>query len=300
MDNIKPTLTIGIPSLNEYKNLKRLLLEIKKQNLNSARRVDVVIMSDGSNDETKTLKKDNCGLHVKVVTSKNRHGKPYQLNKLFKITHTDLLIVLDADITLTNRLVLASLISASKKNKNALVSGVALPEKPKNQVQKIAYAGVSLWDRIRFSGKHSTLYLCEGSVRCFPKKLYKKIKFPNTSADEAFSYLAAKGLNYGFLSSTKSIVRYHLPENIRDYYLQLRRYLNSENIQTVNFSGQDISKEYDIHYREKLIALFENFKQDPLYTFLYSIFVFFVKITVHLKPARHSSRWLILNSTKRI
>lgn len=300
MDNIKPTLTIGIPALNEYKNLNRLLLEIKKQNLKGVRKVDIAIMSDGSTDETKTLEKNNYGLSVKIYTTRKRYGKPYQVNKLFTICNSDLIVILDADITLSNNRVLSGLISAASINKKALVSGVAIPETPKNLIQKIAYAGVCIWDRIRFSGKHSKLYLCEGSIRCFPKSLYKRLKFPSTSADEAYSYLAAKKLNYGFLSSAKSVVRYHLPENTRDYYLQLRRYLNSKNIQTLNFSEQDINKEYDIHYREKLNALFENFKQDPLYTFLYALFVFFVKITVHLKPARHSSRWLILNSTKKI
>ncbi len=300
MENIKPTLTIGIPALNEYKNLKRLLWDIKKQNLSSVQNYHVAIMSDGSSDKTNKLSKNKFGVKTKVYISKKRHGKPYQLNKLFRLSSTDLLIVLDADISLSHSQVLAGLITSSKKNKKALISGIALPETPKNQVQKIAYVGVSLWDRVRFSGKHSKLYLCEGSIRCFPKSLYKKLVFPNTSADEAYSYLAARKLKYDFISSKHAIVTYHLPETIRDYYLQQRRYLNSKNIQENNFAGQDIDKEYDIHYKEKLVALYHSLLNDPIHTLLYAMFVFVIKITVHLSPAKFSSRWLILSSTKRI
>lgn len=300
MHQKKPTLTIGIPALNEYKNLNRLLLEIKRQNLNNVHGFDVAIMSDGSTDKTKTLERNNFGFSTKIYSSVKRHGKPYQINKLFNLSNSDLVIILDADISLSNNLVLGNLISAYSKNNKALISGVSSPETPVNFIQKIAYAGVNIWDAIRFNGKHSKLYLCEGSIRCFPKDLYKKLNFPNASADEAYSYLAAKKLGFGFVSVDKAIAKYHLPETIKDYYLQQRRYLNSKSIQEDNFFDLDINKEYDIRYQEKLTSLYKNFQYDPVYTLLYVIFVFLIKITVHLYPARHTSRWLILSSTKNI
>lgn len=296
----KPTLTIGIPALNEYQNLCRLLKEIKRQELHNIKKLQIVIMSDGSTDKTRELIKKDFGLDIKIYHSSKRHGKPYQLNKMFKICSSDLIVVLDADISLGSNNVIAHLVSSSNKNKSSLVSGVALPEEPKNFVQRIANVGVSIWDRIRFSRKHSKLYLCEGSVRCFHNELYKKISFPNTSADEAYSYLATKRLGFKFISCQKAIVKYHLPETVRDYYLQLRRYLNSKNIQKNNFPDLNVNTDYDIHYSEKLKSLLKQLVQDPIHTSLYLLFVVLVKATVHISPAKFSSRWIILNSTKKV
>lgn len=293
-----PTVTIGIPAYNEYQNLKSLLIEILSQKSDKFILKEIIILSDGSTDYTKNLKKQFKTLKLKILRSSKRLGKPYRINQLFKIINTDIVIVFDADIHLSNNLVLQNLVSSSLKKKSSMVSGFALPNQPKSVTEQIAYAGVQIWDRIRLNKKQSDMYRCEGSIRAFSKTLYKKITFPSTSADEAFSYINTKSLGGNFIFNQKAVIYYNLPKSIKDYIAQQRRYSNSQNIQQENFSGIKVNSFYSVRKADKFWSTLENFKINPFYTSIYLIVIFLIKISIFINPEKHSSLWKVLSTTK--
>ena len=298
MDRKIKTITIGLPSINEYQNLKNLVPVLLKQKYYKSVLKEVVVLSDGSTDNTKNLAKEIKDKRLKIIVSKNRHGKPYQINKLFARTDSDYIVLLDADIALKSQRTLLNLTKTAISNSKCLVSGLVLPKEPKNFIQKVAYAGVHLWDKLRLSGDHSEMYLCEGSIRCFPKSLYKKLVFPKTSADEAFSYIESLRLGFGFKSCRQALACYTLPKTLGDYYRQQRRYSNSQNIQQNNFKNKNVNQFYSIKTPHKLFSLIQELFANPIYTIAYLIFILFVKISLQVSPAKTSSKWQILKSTK--
>ncbi len=293
-----PTVTIGIPALNEYSNLRRLLPNLLSQDFYKTTLKEIIVMSDGSTDNTKNIHKELKDKRIKIISTKKRYGKAYQINKLFKLAKTNSVIVLDADVKLKNHQSLFSLSKTAFLYPNSLVSGVVVPQKPENFIQRIAYSGVNLWDKIRFSGMHSDMYLCEGSIRSFPRNLYKKLIFPSTSADEAFSYIETQRLGFSFKSCRNAIAIYTLPKNLQDFFNQQRRYINSKSIQDNNFSAQITDKFYTIKTKDKVLSLFKGLLENPLYLFIYTVLIIFIKITSLVKPAKTTSLWQVLSSTK--
>ncbi len=293
-----PTVTIGIPAYNEYQNLIKLINEILSQNRQNFFLENICVLSDGSADGTDNLTKKLKLPLLKILGSKKRIGKPARINQLFKISKTDLVIILDADIHLADELVLNNLVTSSISHKNSLISGFSVPNKPKTLSQKIAFAGVQVWDSIRLNKKQSDMYRCEGSIRAFPKDLYHKIKFPSTSADEAFSYIKVKMLGGGFYFDKKAKIYYTLPKSFKDYFFQQRRYLNSQNIQENNFENVDVQSLYTVTNTDKIHSFLENLKNNPIYSLIYLVVIIFVKISIRINPENGSSLWKILTTTK--
>lgn len=292
------TITIAIPALNEYPSLKLLIPYLLNQKFYKATLKEIVILSDGSTDKTNQISKEIKDDRLKILSTKKRQGKAFQINKIFKLSKTDHIILLDADINLKSHRTLFNLSKDAYSHQKCLVSGVVVPQAPKNIVQKVAYSGVSLWDKIRSSGDHSEMYLCEGSIRSFPKSLYKKLIFPHTSADEAFSYIESQRLGFGFRSCSGAVAKYTLPKTWRDFYHQQRRYANSQSIQNQNFSSNLVDKYYTIKTKNKITSLLKEFLLNPAYLSLYTLFIIFIKITTTVKPAKFSSLWKVLKSTK--
>lgn len=89
-------LSIVIPVFNEEKLIKDILLKINKlKDLNK----EIIIINDGSNDNTLKVIENDCGkLYDKIINLDNNFGKGYALRKGFEFVTGDIIIVQDADL----------------------------------------------------------------------------------------------------------------------------------------------------------------------------------------------------------
>ena len=88
--------SIVIPVFNEEKLIYQILRKI--DNIKNLKK-EIIIVDDGSNDNTKTVIEKNCkGLFSKFVSLEKNFGKGYALREGFKLVSGDIVIVQDADL----------------------------------------------------------------------------------------------------------------------------------------------------------------------------------------------------------
>jgi len=123
MNKIKQTaITIGIPALNEEFNIGALLDSLLKQKQEGFCIKKIIISSDGSTDNTVSIVNSYKDRRVKVIDNKVRKGVAVRQNQLIDHANTDILVLLDADITVADPKFLKKLIAPIKAGKADLCS----------------------------------------------------------------------------------------------------------------------------------------------------------------------------------
>src|SRR3989344_4494048 len=213
MMNSKLSLTIAISAFNEGKNIQKLVIALLKQDVINFVLDQIIILSDGSTDDTSQLIRNINDRRIRLIEEKKRCGKPHRVNQLFTLVNSDVIVILDGDITLSSSQVINDLILPMVEDSSVmLTSGKALPFKPKLTSENIFYAGTEIWNSAKYSVKNNSLYLCEGEIRAFRKALYKEMKFPPASAEDVYPFLYCMEKGYIFKPVEKSLVYYHLPK----------------------------------------------------------------------------------------
>ena len=93
---LRNIVSIVIPVYNEEKYIKDILLKIHQiKNINK----DIIIVDDGSNDNTKNIIVNECvGFYNKIIFLDKNYGKGYALRKGFEAVTGDIIIIQDADL----------------------------------------------------------------------------------------------------------------------------------------------------------------------------------------------------------
>lgn len=301
MNNKKLSVTIGVPAYNEEANIKNLLNSLRVQKEEGFYIEKILVISDGSVDGT--AKNVGCfnSQKIKLINEKERKGKPFRINQIFSLSESDIVVIIDADIILASENIIAILVEPLVKNHGAQHSfGRALPLLPRTFVQKIAWTGVDIWEKIRKSKYSSDLYLSEGRIRAFKKLMYKNMKFPEASADEAFSFLYCVQKNHPFIFVEKALVYYNLPETFSDYLKQTKRFIKSKGIQQSNYDAEFVKKYYTIGFKAKIIFLFKSLANNPFWTVLYLCTVPLTRILFIMDKNNQETKWDIISSSKKL
>ena len=92
----KYLVSVVIPVYNEEKSIKKLL---KKVNLVKKIRKEIIVVNDGSSDNTYDILKSKCNnLFDKLISYKKNKGKGYACREGIKIAKGDIVIIQDADL----------------------------------------------------------------------------------------------------------------------------------------------------------------------------------------------------------
>jgi glycosyltransferase involved in cell wall biosynthesis len=299
---LKPTITIGIPAYNEEANLPRIIRELLSQTARTYVLREIIVVLDGCTDGSLNSILNLKTSKLRIINGHLRRGKPARLNQIFSLCTSSVLITVDADIYFTSLNTIAQLIKpfiTGRKESAPVdyVSGNCEPFAPKNRIQKIATAGIKIWTYAR-NRQHNLMYFSEGQFRAFSRAYYRKLKFPDTSADDVFPYIFAQ--THGYITSycPTALVHYKLPLLFSDYLKQQFRYLQSPSIHTTYFSKKVTGKFFTITTLDRSLAFAEQFLRDPLNTTLYLCIWLLAKIKVLINKPYFTSRWEILASTK--
>ncbi len=223
--NHRVTLTVGIPAYNEEANIKSLLEEILVQHTNSFRLEKIIVASDGSTDETVAIVRGFHLEHVVAIDNSERTGLGPRLNQLCRMADTDILILLNADISIEDEYFLERLVAPITQNQADLVSCRMQPLHPETFVERSLAAGFAVKDAA-FEAWHggNNVYTCHGAARGLDRRLYQAIHFPTSVAEDAFSYFFAtvRGFRYAYVRNTEVFIR--LPQTLKDHIRQTTRF----------------------------------------------------------------------------
>lgn len=96
------SVSIGIICYNEGRNLHHLLDQIAGQKLHRIKIKEIILVSDGSTDNTNDIIKSFKleGVIIRRIISKKRQGKYFRVNQFIKLSCSEVLILCSGDILL--------------------------------------------------------------------------------------------------------------------------------------------------------------------------------------------------------
>lgn len=244
---MKPTVTLGIPAYNEEKNISYLLKQLQKQIEESYHLEKIIIVSDGSSDKTAENAKNFHNARISVIDRKERLGLASSQNEILETATSDILILLNADIHITDSYFIEHLIQPIIEKKADLVTPEFKQLLPSTFFERILYRSnefkTSVYEEFR-NGKN--VYTCCGPARAFSKRLYTKLRFKDSANEDAYSYIYAilNGYKYSHIHDTA--VYFKLPSNLSDHKKQSTRFFYSKNKLIEEFGTENIKKNYNI------------------------------------------------------
>lgn len=272
--NKKVTVTIGIPAYNEETNIGLLLKDIAKQKYNGFIVTKIIISSDGSTDKTVSIAKKFPSEIIQIIANRQRQGIARGMNQIFKASKTDIVVLLDADIRIFDKLFIAKLIQPIVKQTADLTSSAIDPLPSKSYFSKILAVSMRykfiLFNNIR---KGNNIYTCYGLARAFSKRFYKQLPIPTSIGNDMYSYLACMKRGFTFRHVANSVAYYHLPANFADHSKQSSRFLATGGKQTQYFDPQFVHSETKIGISTYLFTighLASVLIKYPIETFLYA------------------------------
>jgi glycosyltransferase involved in cell wall biosynthesis len=294
----KFTLTIGIPAYNEQANILALIDDIFHQKQDIFTLSSVVVVSDGSTDDTVSLVKKLKNPFVKIVSFRKRTGRANIQNFIIRKARTDWLVLLDADTRLKDKVFLRNLLLPIQHGYD-LTSATIQEVSPQSFLERVLFASMK-WKKEIFekSNEGNNVYTCHGRARGFSRNLYKKITFSKSVGEDAYSYFFCKkhGFRYSYVEDAK--IYYKLPSTLRDHVNQSKRYFASKELFIAEFGHEFITREYSLSPFVSLSLFIKHVVSNP-YLLGYLPLVILTRAISFLRNTTENT-WVVSPTSKSI
>lgn len=275
----KTSITVGIPAFNEEANIGYIIRDLLAQNNKNYNLEAIIINSDGSTDNTVNEVKKIKSNKIILMDSKKRMGRTTRQNQIMKLASSRVLILIDADTQVKDKNFLDKISSPIISGKADLTSVRVEELETETFLEKILETSMKLKKYIFENiNTGNNLYTCHGRARAFSKRLYKSIKFTDTVAEDAYSYLycISKKMRYQFVSNTE--IFYKLPVNYSDHKKQSIRFIKSREALNEEFGRDFVANNYKLPLRSSVTSLVKFFVKKPLHVFLYVVLFTYMKL----------------------
>lgn len=283
MKGKKFTITIGIPAYNEEANIYILLRSIISQKISEGILEKIIVISDGSQDQTVDQAKRINDKRLLVINNNKRQGAMVVQNEILKITNSDILIMLDADVILDgNNFVNEIIKPIIKDEKVGLVGADTVSLAGRTFIEMVVARSHEFKRNIyKKIDNGNNIYLCHGRARAFSKKLYKDFEWPSESPEDAFSYLVCIKNNLKFKYSPNAVIKFSSPSSLTDHKKQSDRFRKGKKDLLKFFDKDLVNAEYNIPATIIMREMFLSMVKSPLlmflYLFIYSYLMLFSK-----------------------
>ncbi len=300
--NKKNNITVGIPAYNESKNIKNVIYDVLKQYQGNVMVQKIIIVSDGSTDNTVSKIKEINDKRIFIVDNKKRRGKAFSQNIIFNKSTTEYLVILDADVRISQRLFLQKMISNAIKNKQHKLICSKVVSKSNDVFLQRILSFVQDFKNDLFSKLYKNnkpIFMCNGRAMLYSKDLYKKMKFPSDIiADDAYAglYCINNDFEIGYENSAK--LYFNLPSNLDDHFKQSKRFKDGQKQIEKYFDKKIVRSAYSIPNHVFLKTFINWFTKNSLYMTAYSILTFYLGVKYLFVSKNISSLWEISISSK--
>ncbi len=301
MKNKKLTVTIGIPAYNEEANIKYLLKSLLAQKIKRATLLEIVVVSDGSTDDTVLTAKTIADNRVKVINRKQRYGVLKTQNEIVGLSRSDILVLLDADVLPANNYFIEEIIKPIIKDKSiGLVGADTASIKPKTFFERLISDShqfkTDVYKKIR---NKNNIYLCHGRARAFSKNLYSIIRWPDLPPEDAYSYLFCISKGFKFLFAPKAKIIFRSPATFKDHMRQSIRFFIGRNQMEKYFPADFVRKQYQIPASIFWLTFAEHLIKNPVTLSAYLLIFSYIRI-ISLRKSVQKVAWDVSASSKRI
>lgn len=297
MKNKLLSLTVAVSAYNEGNNISSFLKSLLIQKDTNFHLEKILIISDGSTDNTVSEIKKFKSPIIEIRDYKKREGKSKRLNEIYSSVKTDVLVQFDADVIIASPNTIANLVRPFyQDNRIGLIGGNPQPIKGKTRIEKGVYYSFKVYDKLRVIGRWA--YGCDGRILALSKDLARNTQIPNDMiANDAFMYFWAKTKGYKFKHVRNAVVYFRLPSTIRDQIRQNTRFV-AAHYRLARIFGSMVKEEYKMPKGFYIQETFKQFSKHPLDAGL----LFLVNLICRYKALKGESKltsiWQIAETTK--
>ncbi len=301
MNNIKKTVTVGIPAYNEEKNIGYLIRDLEAQELHSVVLEKILLYSDGSTDQTCPIIDRVRDTRIECVKSSERRGVTEATNYMFSHIESDILVFLNADIAIKDPLFLEKLTAPLVGGSADMTSCRLQALWPATFFEKILYAGHSFKNAV-FEKYHSgqNLYTCHGPVRAFTRAVYSGMRFSESVADDMYSYLYAMKYTFRYQFVPQTSVYFRLPDSWSDHLCQSVRFFKSPEVVEKEFGAKFARQYLRMPYRVLFGEFILHLLRSPIRMSFYGSIALFMKVKSLLWKSPDIGTWEIAESSKQV
>lgn len=293
----KIPIEVGIPAYNENANIKKLLQSIVSQKLETVDLKKILVISDGSDDDTVSKALEVQSSLIQVVDSRERLGKSARMCQLFRMAQTDIMVLLDADTILDGDNVIESIARPIVKSEATLTSGHPVKVSAISYADKVMDVSQDLQDYVK---KHhrdgDSVYACHGRIVALHRSIFDKLELPFSSVgNDAYLYFFNLTNNGTFAYCEDAKVKFKMPQNLNDFSKQRTRFANSQSEQRSIF-GSVVDQHYAVSNRIKIMAMIQALLRRHIYAITYVVWALWPSKTRKIT----SGQWEVSDSTKNI
>lgn len=260
------TLTIGIPALNEGANIQYLLRALLSQLAGNYMLERVVVISDGSTDNTAPLARAIDDDRIQVIDHIDRKGQAARQDEIIHDCTSDLLLLMNADMLPQGEDFLQRLVAPFYADKTiGLVSCQGVPLPAETRFEKIINFGVSFKETLvgNFQGGDN-VYNCHGHTRIFSKAFLNNLQFGGVVSEDAYSYFDCKRKGFNFRYIPEARVAYRSPQSLRDHLKQSVRFIQGKEQLGSIFGKKQVKEAHALPLGRVLLISLQFFCSHPL------------------------------------
>lgn len=294
------SVTVGIPAYNEEANIGYLLQDVLKQKTEGFVLEKIIVVSDGSTDQTASLVRAVSDTRIVLIDDGERHGQAMRQNNIIARTDTDILVLLNADILLRDEHYLSLLIAPLLTGQADFVAGNTDAITPQNFFEQILWVS-DRWKRHMTERwrEGNNVYTCKGTARAFSRVYYRQILFPKSVGEDAYSYFFGVTHHFRYQYVPGALAWMKLPDFFRDHMKQSHRFRQSRKALAARFGEQFIHAQYQIPYRQLFESSLVFFFKYPL-AFMGYVMVYALTAMQSLFSLPIPDTWNMSTSSKKL
>lgn len=295
------TVTIGLSAFNEGKNISRLLNSILLQKEESFLITKILVISDGSTDDTAANVKKIRSKKIEFKLYPTRIGKSSRLNDIYRTISTDFLVQTDADVVFGSPDTIKRLINPLMKNNSiGMTAGRPIPLKGSTFTEKADSFFFKIYNKVYKNIKNGNIvYAADGRLLAYRKEAVKQIKIPhNMIANDVYTYYRVKELGYQFQYVPEAYVYFRSPKTLQDRIRQNVRAAAIPIRMKRYFSPELLSRESHVLFSTRIRSIYLQLSKDPIkgiYIFLISLYCAYKAKSAE---SRLTAKWPIAHTTK--
>ncbi len=292
----KVTLSVGISAYNEEANIEHILHMLLSQKEESYLLKEIIIALDGCGDKTKEKILQVNDKRIRMIVGTERKGKAYRLNQILASFTCDALVVVDADVVISDQKLLSRLVGSSNLSKDGLVSINVTPLPAKTFFEHCIQVGVFIVKDIAKRWNHGKNYLSfRGCLLAVDKEFARKLRMPlQLVNDDTYFYFSSLAAGYTPRYISDCFVYYKSPTTFKDHLNQSSRYRNSREEMESYFS-LDFNALYSIPLFPRIFAAVKYCLLMPWYFIPYCGVLL---VTMLNRDKKITGLWNIATSTK--
>ncbi len=265
--------SVGISAYNEAANIVPLLQNILKQKELGYQLTEIVVISDGSSDQTPELVRAIRDVRIRLLDKRKRLGQPERQNQILRQFIGEVIVFMEADTLLKDEYCLANLIKPfhdTHVNKLGMVFGIPIAVPPSNRFERImVHAGQMKFAMFTKWKEGNNLYRSGGhAMKALAREFAETLTFPPHTPEDSYAYLWLKHTGWEMRIAENARVYMRHVTNFSDRLRQCRKYRSGRRSLTKYFDSKYIDKEYKIPNTIQLLVFAQFLCKQPVLTIL--------------------------------